>query len=347
MLTLTNGCQFTLLDGRVTIYRSPQSYYSIQDPALISGLYGKVKLTETQAIKVATSAIRKLGYESDVFNANSQPVVTCPEQVGTNYIPRYRVRWLDPRFDRLSEGDVTTPALLDIEVNAENGRIEMVVNNSRDTKRPSPQVDVVPALVHPKSSSNELHKAPTQPVNASYAAAFVNAILPQLSEFITMADLKNCVPVTNLSVVTNYICRISDNQPIAQLYLMNGDRFNYEHGHFEAFYAHDAMDKFPETGKAANFLGHINMTTNEAILLCSQIIRKMGYTNKLSVPIIGYVPGVGSTVCTRYSYYWRHPDNNFPYASFEIDMETRSVKSIFLRDSAFEKQPPQINAPIQ
>ena len=128
---------------------------------------------------------------------------------------------------------------------------------------------------------------------------------------------------------------------------MNGDRFNYEHGHFEAFYAHDAMDKFPETGKAANFLGHINMTTNEAILLCSQIIRKMGYTNKLSVPIIGYVPGVGSTVCTRYSYYWRHPDNNFPYASFEIDMETRSVKSIFLRDSAFEKQPPQINAPIQ
>lgn len=240
-----------------------------------------------------------------------------------------------------------TPSLLDIEVNAENGRIEMVVITSRDTKRPSPKVEVVPALVHPKHLSNNLYGAPTQPVNVGYATAFVDAILPQLSEFITKAGLKGCVPVTNLSVVTNYICRIANGQPTAQLYLMNGDRFNYEHGYFDAFYAHDAMDKFPETGNPDNFLGHINMTTNEAIFLCTQVMRKMGYTNKLPLPIIGYVPGMGSSVCTRYGYYWKHPDNDLPFASFEIDMETRSIKSIFLRDRALEKQPPKVDEPIE
>ena len=284
MLTLTNGCQFTFLDGRVTIYRSPKSYFSIQEPDLISGLYGTVKLTEAQAVSIALGVIEKLGYQREVFNANSQPVVTPPEKVGTNCIPRYRVRWLDPSFPRLSEEAVTMPSLLDIEVNAENGEIEMVVITSRDTRRPSPKVDVKPGLLHPQSMSGKPVGTPTQPVSAAYANAFLHVILPQLSEFVVKAGLD--IPatiVTNQSCVTNYICRISHGEPIAQFYLTNGDRFNYERGHFGSFYAHDAMDKFPETGRTADFLGRINMTTNEAISLCEGVIRKMGYTNKLFV----------------------------------------------------------------
>ena len=198
-----------------------------------------------------------------------------------------------------------------------------------------------------ENSSDNLRGTPTQPVNTTYAAAFLKAILPQLSEFIAKAGLTNCVSVTDQSGVTNYICRISDGQPIAQLYLTNGDRFNYAHGHFDAFYAHDAMDKFPDTGDTSKFIGHINMTTNEAILLCTQIIQKMGYTNKLSAPIIGYAPGVGPLSCTRYSYHWRHPRDDLPFASFEVDMENRTIKSIFLRDAAFEKALPKINVPIK
>jgi hypothetical protein len=237
--------------------------------------------------------------------------------------------------------------MLDIEVNAENGEIEMVVITSRETRRPSPKVDVVPAIVTQPPASNNRHGSPTQPVNPAYAKAFLDSILPQLSEFIANAGLNNSVPhVTNSSVVTNYICRIADGQPIAQLYLTNGDRFNYEHGHFDAFYAHDAMDKFPETGNSANFLGHINMTTNEAISLCVQIVKKLGYTNGLSLPMISYARSLGSLACTRYRFAWRHTGNDSPFASFEVDMETRRVKSMFLRDPVFERQPPKIDARI-
>lgn len=343
-LTLTNGCQFTFLDGRVTLYRSPRSYYSLQDPNEIPQLYGEVRLTEGEALNVALGAIDKLGYERSVFNASHTPSVMRPEKIGTNCIPRYRFRWLDPNFPAFQDETVSTPALFDVEINAENGKVEMVVINSRSTRRPSPKVDVVPTLLHPKRPLNQTAGTPTKAVSAAYASAFLDRILPQLADFVEKAALNASAPaITNRSVITNYICRMIDGQPIAQLYLTNGDRFNYVHGHVEAFYAHDAMDKFPETGSPTDFLGHIKISTNEAILLCVRVIKRMGYTNILSSPIVSHAPGMGSLVCTRYNFGWRHSDEDRAFAAFEVDMEGGRIKSVFLQDPAFEKIPPKID----
>jgi hypothetical protein len=352
VLTLTNGCQFTFLEGRVTLYRSPESYFSLQDMELIPRFYGPVRLTEKQSLAIALSVIGKLGYEKSAFNASKPPLITPPEKIGTNYIPRYRFRWLDPNVPTFQDAAATIPALLDVEVNAESGRIEMVVINSRYTRQPSPKVDMAPPLLHRKRAANNPQGTPTKSVSTAYASAFLNSILPQLSEFIAKAGLSNSVPTKiDRSEITNYICRIIDGKPIAQLFLSNGDRFNYEHGHVEAFYAHDAMDKFPETGDTSDFLGHINMTTIEAISLCENVMKNMGYTNKFGIPIISYAPGTGTVVCTRYSYYWRHTGADQQFASFEVDMETKRIKSIFLRDPAFERESPKIdlsptNAPV-
>jgi|SRR5665213_98700 len=346
-LTLTNGFQFTFLDGRVTLYRSPWSYFSLQDTDLIPQFYGPVKLTETQALNIALGVIKKLGYENSMFNADSPPLVTLPTKIGTNYVSRYLFRWLDPNWPEPKEPGSIVPALLDVEVNASNGAVEMVVISGRDTRRPSPKVDVVPPLLHPKITSVNPLGTPTSPVSKIYAVAFLNAILPQLSDFIAKAGLNIPIPVTtNQLIATNYICRILEGRPIAQLYLTNGDRFNYEKG-FCAFYAHDAMDKFPEDGRTGDFFGHLNMTTNEAISLCAAVIKTMGYTNQLPAPLISHGFGSGTLACTRYTYYWRHPGNDFPFASFEVDMETKTIKSIFLKGPAFQKAPPEIAWPQQ
>lgn len=74
-ITLTNGYQFTFMDGRVSVYRSPQSYFSLQDPEQIPRFYGAVKLKEKDALKIALGAIKRLGYENSVFNADSPPLV--------------------------------------------------------------------------------------------------------------------------------------------------------------------------------------------------------------------------------------------------------------------------------
>src|SRR5450756_2509177 len=75
-ITLSNGFQFTFLDGRVSVYRSPQSYFSLQDPEQIPRFYGPVKLKEKEALQIALGAIKKLGYENSVFNADKPPIVT-------------------------------------------------------------------------------------------------------------------------------------------------------------------------------------------------------------------------------------------------------------------------------
>jgi hypothetical protein len=346
-ITLSNGFQFAFLDGRVSVYRSPQSYFSLQDPEQIARFYGPVKLNEKEALQIALGAIKKLGYENAVFNADSAPLVTSPIKVGTNSIPRYLFRWLDPQWPASKEPGSIVPALLDIEVNANNRAIEMMLINSRETRRPSPKVDVVPPLLHSKAPQKASGGTGTAPVSDAYAKAFLEAILPQLSDFIVKAGLDLPTPVTtNQIVMTNYVCRVLRGQPIAQLYLTNGDRFNYEQGCFSAYYAHDAMDKFPETGRGEDFLGHLNMTTDEAISLCADVIKKLGYSEKLPKPIVSHVPGRGSLVCSRYSFMWRHPGEDLSFASCEVDMETKTIKSIYLKDASFEKPSPKIDAPL-
>ena len=344
MLTLTNGTRFSFLDGRVCIYRSPQSYFSLQDPDLIPQFYGSVKLKEKEALKIAFGVIKKLGYENSVFNADNLPLVTRPEEVGTNYISRYRFRWVDPNWPASTETNAAVPALLDIEVNASNGKVEMVIISSRDTRRPSPFVNVVPPMLHSNTSRQKLSGGTqTAAVSDAYAGAFLSAILPQLSDFIAKAGLNIPIPVTTNQVVsTNYICRIMNGEPIAQLYLTNADRFNYRQGYFSGFYAHDAFRKFPEMGRSADFLGHINMTTNEAVSLCEGVMRKLGYAGVFSDPTISYAPGRGSLVFTRYIFYWRHPGEDSEFASFEVDMEHKTIKSVYLRETAFQR-PPKID----
>lgn len=347
-LTLTNGFQFSFLEGRVCLYRSPQSYFSLQDPEQIPKFYGPVKIKEKKALRIARSTIKKLGYENAVFNADAQPLVTLPEKTGTNYIARYRFRWLDPNWPSHKEAGLIIPALLDVEINASNGAVEMWVTASRDTCRPSPKVDVIPPLQH---NGNQRPKPPgsaTAAVSAAYSAAFLNAILPDISDFVVKAGLNIPGPITTNQInLPKYICRILDGQPIAQLYLTNGDRFNYEHGHVEAFYAHDAMNTFPETGRADDFLGHINITTNDAISLCEDVLRKCGYKDKFPTPTIAYAPARGTLVCTRYVYYWSHPDQDIEFAHVEVDMQNKAIKSIFIRDPAFEKDSPKVDIPLE
>ena len=340
-VVLTNGFRFTFLDGHVCVYRSPRSYYSLQDPAMVPRFYGTVKLNQDEALQAARSAIKKLGYQNAVFNADSLPLITPPEKTEANYIPRYLFRWLDPNWPSPKDAGSIVPVVLEVEVNASNGAVEMWITTSREARQSFPKVDVVAPLLHPSSAKPKLTGGqPTLPVSDAYAGAFLNAILPELSGFISIAGLNIPTPVTtNQVVTTNYACRMLEGKPMAQLYLTNGDRFNYQQGHFDAFYAHDAMDKFPETGRTEDFLGHINLTTDEAIALCVDVIKKLGYPDKLPKPIVSYAPKRGALECTRYTYYWKHPDQDLPFASIELDMETKTIKSIFLRDAAFQKLP--------
>ena len=346
VITLTNHFEFTFLDGRVCVYRSPQSYFSLQEPDLVPKFYGPVKINKQKALEVAHDVIRKLGYTDQMFHADRVPQITLPEKVGTNYVARYMFQWLDPTW----RGSKTiVPSLLTVEVNASNSRIEMMSITSRETQRPSPKVDVEPAPLRkaeqPQLRQDEGRK--TESINSAYAEAFLNAILPQVSEFIIKAGLSIATPLTTNDVdISQYICTLDRGNPNAQLYLKSGDRFNYTHGHVTAFYAHDAFLKFPDMGKVEDFLGKINMNTNDAITLAKQVVKKLGYTDRRMETGFGAPIYVGTDKFTRYFIHFHRPEDNSYIAAFEIDLESKTIKSVYLDDPSLWREPPKIDVPI-
>ena len=280
LVTLTNLSQFTFLDGRVCIYRSPRSFYSCQDPERISEFYGTVKIKQKAALKTARGSIEKMGYTGSIFHAETPPKITPPEKIGFHVVPRYLFQWLDPNW----WGSKTiTAALLTVEVNASDGQIEMVTICNNLTQRPGPKIDVEPPLL---KRSNPAGPPPaegrnTEPVSKEFSDAFLAAILPQVSEFILKAGLSIPTPLTTNRVdLSQLYCAIYQGQLTAQLYLTNGDRFNYEHGHVVVFDAHDAFFHNMKQGRMEDFLGQQNMNTNDAVTLAKRVFERLGYKGK-------------------------------------------------------------------
>ncbi len=350
-VVLTNRAMFAFLDGRVTLYRSSQSYYSLQDPELIPRFYGPVRIPEKKAMRIARETIKRLGYQNSVFYADNSPTVTPPRKIGTNVIARYLFQWLDPSRPKPSMEGSVVPALLTVEVNASNGRIEMWINNSAATRQRPPTVNVRPHLQETQNLKPQMAGGQqTLPVNGVPAHAFLTAILPQLTEFIGILRLDISTPVTTNQIVsTNYACRILEGQPMAQFYLTNGDRFFYRDGHFSDYYSHDAMRKFPDEGWAEKFPGPINITADAAILMCENVMVQLGYESTFPRAIPTYAPPRGTKTFKRYVFYWRHSGEDSEFASFEVDMETKAIKSVYLNHPAFQKEIPYVplatNAP--
>jgi hypothetical protein len=344
-ITLTNGFQFTFLDGRVCVYRSPQSYFSLQKPELIPNFYGPLRVNEGEALNIAHEAIQKLGYSNDVFHTNKPPKITPPERIGTNHVARYLFQWLDPDWTRSKN---IVPVLLDIEVNASNRQIEMITFGGRETQRPAPRVDVEPPPQNSKlseSHANDGRKLPS--ASPAYSSVFLKAILPQIDEFVAQAGLSVPTPITTNDVdVSQYSCLIDRGDPSVQIYLKNGDRFNYRHGRVMAFYAHDVFYQLHKIGQVDDFLGKKNMSTNDAIALAKKIVRSLGYKGKKMDVGIGAPVYIGNDRFTRYFVHFHRPEDNSYIAAFEIDLEGKAVKSIFLDDPSLRRKPPQVDVPM-
>jgi len=345
VVILTNQFQFTFLDGRVCVYRSPKSYYSLQDPELISKFYGKVKVKEQDALKEARQAVKKLGYTSAELHTDATPETAPPERIGFNIVPRYLFRWPDP--DSRTAENPHPAALLEVEVNASNRQIEMFVISSTAAQRPGLKVGIEPPLLKSSDApSTERPKAFW--INKEYALAALKAALPQFSEFVTNANLSIKIPLTLEDMdLTRYSCVSDGGIPTFQVYLKNGDRFNYSHGRVTAFYAHDAFFKFPNVGKPEDFFGTRVMSTNDAIILAKETVRRLGYQGPPEERDSGSPIYSKSDKFTRYFVNFRHSKNdNFDFAAFEIDLQSKQLKSIYLDDPSLWREPPQINLPM-
>jgi len=329
-LVLTNGHSFSFDRGRVMLYRSPRSYFSLQDPDRVPEFYGSVKITKSQALEIAHQSIRRLGYTDAMVYADKAPDVTDPPTSGHNVVPRYRVRWLKPATQ-----DPGTS--VDVEVDATTGQIQMISLLSTNTWRPDPKIAVRPPVVGTGPTTSYRGGRTMQPVSGAYSNAFLTAILPQLSDFVRKGGFSVRTPLTRDEVdLSRYICGLVDGDPMAVVYLDSGDRFNYSHGQVIAFYSKDAF-RIPgdKEGEVKDFYGKVNLTTREAVSLVRQTLKKLGYSEaELGVnqpPQVAPPRNYGTNVFARYFVTWQDSNGMFRAAA-EIDASNRKLKGVYIND---------------
>jgi hypothetical protein len=345
---LTNDYSFTFAHGIVMLYRSPESYYSLQDAKRVPEFYGQTKLAENEAIQVARDAIRKLGFTNTTFHAERPPRVHTPAQFTKKNIPRYLVEWLDPA----DEGHAAMPkATLQVEVNASNGQVEMLGILTKAAWRPDLEVGVHPAVLarspgpQPYGPGSKVY-----PVSLAYGQAFLTAILPQLSDHAKKGGFDLKLPIVAEDVdMSRYECGLVRGLPIASVYLKSGDRFWYEHGFVTDYEAANAV-RLPgnETNPPARFFGPDNMSDKEAVALVTKAITQLGY--RAALPELDMPPRVVSpTQVARYFLSWRVPRREWePLADAEVDATKKKLVGLYLNAAAVPKlwrDPPKIDVP--
>jgi hypothetical protein len=345
-VTLTNLSEFAFLNGCVSLYRSPSSYYSLQDPARTPDLYGKTSLQQPAALAIARGVASKLGYEESLFHLQTPPKVTLPIKTGGHEVPRFLFQWLDPDWKgSVVAGDLT------VEVNSSNGQIEMVTLSPTLGKRPEPKVDVQPPPANPRPQTPGPHTGeakPLIPTTKAFSDAFLAAIMPQVSDFIVRAGLRVPTPLTTNQVDMSIpACWIDNGRPGSQFYLTNGDRFNYQGGHIVAFYARDVFFQVQAVGRVEDHLGKKNMSTNDAVALAKRTLESLGYAGKPARIAVGGPVFIGNDDFTRYFVHFHRPEDNSWIAAFEIDLADKGIKSIYFDDPSLYRDPPKVDVPLE
>jgi hypothetical protein len=351
-IILTNGFEFAFLHGHVEMFRTPQCYYELQDPDLVPRFFGPVKLKEEDALKIVHQAIKKLGYTDAALFANRPPRIDPPARIGKNYVPRYRVWWGDPT--RGSPQNMPTSA--DFEVDATTGQIQMMYLLNPSTFRESPTIDVKPPVLSTSAETRYRGGRPMIPVSQTFSNAFLNAILPQCDAYIKAAGFAVTVPITTNDVnMSRYVCSLVDNDPMAVIDLRSGARFVYRHGQVIAFYAPDVMHIPGENDNkpVQQFFGPVNITSNQAIVLVRETIRRLGYSEKMlrvdEPPFVNPPATHGGGTIARYILNWKESRTGIFRVVAEVDASTKTLKSLYINDHAntnIWRETPTLNAPL-
>ena len=379
MVTLTNGGQFLFLNGYVNQFRSPRSYYCLQDPDRIPEFYGPINVNKKEAIQIARDTLKKIGY-APYLPINQEPEVEMPVQVGTNYVARYRVNWGMSRKMPFSDW---RKGLIQVEVNASNRRVHFLTVITRDI--PSADIKIDPSLVPTNKvgktgfamsgwagvvATNQEGKPltvavskPAPLIKGALEDAIIQTILPKISEFAKTLNIAIPQPLTTNDIDkekggcwTNGWGNLSANVRLKQ-----GDRFVYSHGYVSAYWAPDSLDLADEPKDYHKIVGKINLSEKEAVRIARDALKKLGWDKALRTdlePSIATPREVwrftlergseGTNLVARFNISWKPPEERgtgLVDSCVEIDATTKVIKSIFANVPKLWRPDPKIDVP--
>lgn len=357
-VVLTNDYSFTFDVGTVVLYRSPRSFFSLQDPQRVPEFYGPIKIKTDEAVKIARVALKKLGYTESELHYDLPPKIKLPLKNEGHLVARYLIEWPVPGQPDPGKFGIYHDSAK-IEVDASTGQIQML-SVSPSARRPDPKLDVHPHLLAPPPKSQLIGGAKVFPVSQAYAHAFLVAILPQLSDFVKRSGVDVKIPITTDDIdMAHYDCEWEATQTVAVfLYLKTGDRFVYRHGRVIEFDAVNAVrwqapNSPPEDKPPERFYGPVKMSSDEAWATVRKAITQLDWPAQ--VPQLKKKPEIvpprkdGANYFARYFFNWWPNDEGMQIAVAEVDATTKKIKSLGINDRAntnIWREPPKIDVPM-
>lgn len=113
-LFCNDGSIFGIMGGALEYFRSSESYFQLQNPALILRFQGESRFTQDQIIQIAQTALRKLEREGDPLTNGAPSVREAGSRDGL-HIPFYLIHWPDASRPGRTSADV--------EIDGRTGRI--------------------------------------------------------------------------------------------------------------------------------------------------------------------------------------------------------------------------------
>lgn len=346
--TVKAGWAFQYMFGVVNRVVNIRSYSVLQDPNRIPFYFGEVRMTKDEAVQMARDALRKLGIPLEDVFAEQEPRVRLPIKIGTNTVPYYEIQWLDPRINSQVIGPdtpetentalVTMPAV-DIQINAETKQLEDLAISGKNLARPGPPIGVTPI------------PAPDWPsVNPEYARQLIPMMFKAIGDYAQKLSLPVRLPLT-----TNNVARIKiyDNEgwPHAEITLTNGWQFIYRHTMVNGYYAPDNLFGSDRKIHIKDFEGKWNLTTNQAIAVVREALRKLDYpTNHVHMNFAPFIftSSVDKEHIPRLEFQWYYSVQDDLQSRLEAEVNTENGKLEFLYydDKAYWGDRPPIKAPI-
>lgn len=292
-VTLTNGLWISYLHGHVTGFRTPLSYYNLQDAREIPRFYGELRLDKEQALQMARSTITNLGYTLVETFTDQEPLIEMPPRFGDKVVPHYRFDWNDPVFGTTA---------VSVEIDAGRKVVQAMNLQSPYLRRNNPKIAIEPRLA--KASANPK-------ISATESNQFVAAILPKISGFARKLDIAFQYPLTGSQI--DRIVFVSRDVDI-RIRLTNGYWFRAQRGFITEFNAPDSVygrqppALEPSRRPVADFLGQWRLNEKDAIALVHDSIRKLGYKIEDFAadrkPDVLKPKQVGKYIVPRYYFRW-------------------------------------------
>jgi hypothetical protein len=334
-ISIKGGWVFSFRRGYINTIQGPHEFFLVQDLERIPHYFGKVKMSKDEAIKMARETLHKLDIPLEAVFAEQEPRVAEPPQIGTNTVPHYLIQWLDPR------GVGQAPGSVDMDIDAQEKRVERIQLRSKSLERPPPKVSAVPP-VDPR--------VPAWPeVNPDYAWRLLPIVLRAVEAYGQTLSLPIKGPLTTNDVAE---FSVADNGgwPHSELRLTNGWRFIYRNSMVNGFYRPDNF--FNSEDRAIlikDFLGNWRVSESAARDLVRRSIAKLGYpTNLVHFEIEPQVhkpllPGI-----PRYLFYWYYePSGDLQSIIWaEVDANLDRLTSLYYDEKSFWNHPPPIDLPI-